>query len=447
MRRRDQGRDMVAASKEGERRNEIGQTAQQLALYHCSDDGLGNLMEAQRSFKCPRLSEVQLKGAKPPSIRALAFAHSAVTTGTGVWSEMNDLVQDNPELGALRDGLVNTLAASRADNTFKTYAPMVKAWEVFAGKHGMGAFPASRAGLLLYLQGRMDRAKMLGNRESNVINPLYAIDFAHRVRGLDLPSTDPMFGLVIEAARKTLGRPTVRKKAATKELVKAIVRALIEDPSNPKLSNLRVVLYCQLAFVLEARWDNVVEVCPNHIFDYDSHIVVFVERSKTDTYREGAFVPILDTGDPSGVCALLRFQLGAIAGLGEGQGFKSIFRRVNWGKVRGEYLRQEVMGYDLMLESVRKALSLLGEDPLDYGLHSFRSGAASHAEAGKDIPLALGPQGGDLVSAPRLPLSAPVMPSRLLEKHGGWCPNSRARLGYVDEAPEAAFLIPASLRL
>ena len=129
-------------------------------------DGLGNLLAAQQSFKCPRLEEVKLKGAAPPSLRALAFAHQATLSGVGVWNELEELARANPELHRLREGLTKTVAASRAENTFKVYTPMVAAWEGFANLHGLCAFPASRAGLLLYLQGRFERALDSGTRES-----------------------------------------------------------------------------------------------------------------------------------------------------------------------------------------------------------------------------------------------------------------------------------------
>ena len=58
----------------------------------------------------------------------------------------------------------------------------------------------------------------------------------------------------------------------------------------------------------------------------------------------------------------------------EGSELLPLFRRIDRGKVRGQYFRAEGIGYSRMSECVKAALFAIGEDPSRYGLHSFRSG-------------------------------------------------------------------------
>ena len=60
-------------------------------------------------------------------------------------------------------------------------------------------------------------------------------------------------------------------------------------------------------------------------------------------------------------------------------------------------------------------------DPDRFGLHSFRAGAASHAN------------------------SQPDLPDRLKTRHGGWAPNSTAAVGYVHETLQNALMVPKAL--
>jgi len=58
-----------------------------------------------------------------------------------------------------------------------------------------------------------------------------------------------------------------------------------------------------------------------------------------------------------------------------------------------------------------------------YGLHSFRSGAAT--EVGKDTSI----------------------DSRLHDRHGGWAVNSTAKDGYIEESEENLLRVPMHLSI
>ena len=113
-----------------------------------------------------------------------------------------------------------------------------------------------------------------------------------------------------------------------------------------------------------------------------------------------------------------------------GQDSKSIFRRVNSTPGKGEFFRDECMSYSLVREGIKKALAEVGENPSDYALHSFRSGAKSHVDKKqKGLP------------------ECERIPERLSNKHGRWVAGSKAALGYTADDAEDQLLVPNALRL
>lgn len=301
--------------------------------------------------------EIERRPKKGPTTSASLVAKKATSGDAGVWGDILHLVSSDSALGKLSQGLRESLAHSRAPATFKVYAPLVAKWENFCLEHGgKESFPASVALLLLYLQERLEEAQSKGYRESHVSSALYAVDFVHRMRGFPLVGREEVVLLLVDAAKRLLGRPVQKKRALGKEVIRGVRTKLLPSLENPDLLKLRTILFLMLSFVLTARWDDLSRVCPDHILDYGSHIVVFIEDSKTDGVREGAFTPIVDSGDPFGACALLRLWLSLIP---PGTGSVSLWRRVNRGArgpERGQYLRAEALAYSSMWKDISKSL-------------------------------------------------------------------------------------------
>ena len=95
-----------------------------------------------------------------------------------------------------------------------------------------------------------------------------------------------------------------------------------------------------------------------------------------DQYRQGEFVPIDDSDDSRSACALIRAVRAAVGTAGR---HLPISRKVGIGSKRGTYLRTQALGYGRVRELVRKTMQDVGMDPDRFGLHSFRSAAASQS--------------------------------------------------------------------
>ena len=100
------------------------------------------------------------------------------------------------------------------------------------------------------------------------------------------------------ATRRALGRPVTKKTAILKSEVTAMLDFAIPDFDHLDWYAFRAGLFAVLVFCLEARFDDLIDMCPGSFFDYGGYIVVFVEHRKMYQNREGEFVP---TYHPTGI--------------------------------------------------------------------------------------------------------------------------------------------------
>ena len=371
----------------------------------------------------PGRAERVTKGHKGPTGAQLELASSLSESGVGIWSEMDKLVTADPSLSVLRDGCAEAMVMAKAANTTATYKGAVGRWQLFAAGRGCSVpFPVNEALFLLFLTEELSRARDKGLKAGVVLNCVYGVNLVCAMLSVPGPGTLASVSLMTSSARLQLARPTVRKKAASKLVIAKLCDHLLPgcDPSKWDWINLRTALFASLGFVLTGRWSELNELIPADLTDYGEHFAAFIEVRKCDQFREGSVVPFVNTGEIKGVCNLLRVFMGLMP---EGSELKPLFRRIDRGKVRGQFFRSEGIGYSRMSECVKDALVAIGEDPKRYGLHSFRSGGATEVA------------------------SRPGFDPRGLEKHGGWAPNSGSMPGYIEDSAVIAMIVPNLLAL
>ena len=371
----------------------------------------------------PDLGQALVKGHPGISSRGKLVAKGLVNSGLGVWKEIDQLVEAEPSLEELQKGLAETINMSRADSTLEVYATPIREWEEFASEHGGSPFPVEVALFLLFLQKRVIHDRVKGNKAGGLCNRVYGVDLMCGMSNLPRPGSDPAVKLLVSSAKRQLGRPTIKKKACNKgNLVKVVnyLVPILDRKEGINLIDLRTALFCSLGFVLEGRWQELTGLHPDDLFDYGGHMVAFIEVRKTSQYREGAFVPFIDSGEEKGVCNLLRLYLSYLP---EGSGHLPLFRRLDRGRLAGYIPRAKAIGYSRMSELVKGALGDCKLDPSLYGLHSFRSRGATRVASDKSIN------------------------NRLGNKHGGWVAGSAAQEGYVEESEENLMRVPLSLAL
>ena len=144
------------------------------------------------------------------------------------------------------------------------------------------------------------------------------------------------------------------------------------------------------------------------IFMFPSHVKCFIQQSKTDQYREGAWVIVAATGKPTcPVVMLLRYM--ALADIVPGSSDEFLFKPLVFKKLFNNHtLRSGKLSYSTCRDLFRDALASLGLDPSLCGLHSLRAGGASAA-------------------------AAVGISDQLFKKHSRWLSDT-AKDGYVTES-------------
>lgn len=88
-----------------------------------------------------------------------------------------------------------------------------------------------------------------------------------------------------------LGKPKAKKEPITSEMLKALVTSKISDKS-PSLSDLRTVALCLLGYAGFFRFSELCSIRACDIKFFPTYVSIFLESSKTDQFRDGAWVAI-----------------------------------------------------------------------------------------------------------------------------------------------------------
>ena len=118
------------------------------------------------------------------------------------------------------------------------------------GTIGKSAFPADKPVSALFLQQLENEAVGKGTKGSVVPDTVYAVDYAHNLRGLELPGKFEPARLLCCATGRLLARPVIKKRPVEKKEV-AIVSMLdfvVPDFSDINLDTIRAALFAVLSF-------------------------------------------------------------------------------------------------------------------------------------------------------------------------------------------------------
>ena len=186
------------------------------------------------------------------------------------------------------------------------------------------------------------------------------------------------------------------------------------------LLNLRIMLLCVLSFMGFLRFSEVINIKRSDIILHKTHISIFIEKSKTDIYREGHWLHLAKL--QSVLCPLKLLQkyieMGNIDKLSEKFLFRQIIRSKNGFRLK-EF--DKPISYTTVRETLLIELKRIELDPKIFGLHSLRSGGATAAAN-------LG------------------VKDRLFQKHGRW-KSEKVKNSYVHEDIKTLLSVSKNLGL
>ena len=217
--------------------------------------------------------------------------------------------------------------------------------------------------------------------------------------------------------RRKLACATTKKEPITLKILSTLVSRF--GQKDAPLSDIPTLSVCLLGFAGFFRFNEMDKICESDIVVYEKHTEIFIESSKTDQLRDGAWVVIVRTGTPLYPVAMLKcfMRMANMTGAHDKHLFRAIVSTKNCQKLRDS----GSVSYTRIRELVLEKLSAIGLDPKRFGLHSLCSGGVSvAANAG--------------------------VPDRMFKRHGRWR-SENAKDGYVKDSLKECLLVSQNLGL
>ena len=270
--------------------------------------------------------------------------------------------------------------------------------------------------LTLFITSMVQSAEKL----SKITQTFYGLKFLHDITGRKNPCENKMAITALESASRILSKPIQKKEPIKPRHLRKLGKMLTENPKS--LPNYRTLAICCVAFSGFLRFSEVANLRRSDISFHSTYMKVFIEKSKTDIYRDGAHVLIAKTGSLSCPYEILRKYI-ELANIPE-TSREYIFRAITFFKKQDVYKlrsKDRPISYSRTREIVLGAFDKIGLDKKNFGLHSLRAGGAT-AAANAGIK------------------------DRLFKRHGRWR-SENAKDGYIKDNLSSLLSVSLSLGL
>ena len=312
--------------------------------------------------------------------------------------------------------LPDLLNESRASNTVSNYRTGFLRWKKWALSNGFAerdVLPARAFHVALYLVSIIQQS----NSCSPLINAFYSIKWIHSLYDKVSPTDSNLVKNVLEAAKRRLAKRVSKKESISVELLTSMYNSLY---SEGNVYNQRTICACLIAYSGFLRSSELLAIKRSDIIIDNTHMSIFFEHSKTDIFRDGAWVLISRTN--SELCPVMNTERYLKWASIQDDSDKFIFRNLT-KCISGYILRTEnkALSYTRLRELFMEAFKPHVSDISRYGLHGLRAGGASAAANHR-------------------------VPDRLFKRHGRWR-SENAKDGYVRDELNERLKVSQSLGL
>ncbi|XP_072175243.1 integrase/recombinase xerD homolog [Diadema setosum] len=305
------------------------------------------------------------------------------------------------------------LVGARSDNTTRKYFSAFQKWEAFISSEGGNAIPAEPIHVAVYITSLLKEGASL----SVIQSAIYAVKWAHGVRGLPDPTDNAFVKNLLESAKRRPYKSVKRRDIISSD---EIIQLCEKYDGSEDLLVLRDLAYIVISFAGFLRFNEMQSLRASDICFYDDHMSLQLNKSKTDQYRKGSTV-VLSRGESSACPLRVLKNYMEKAGINVGSD-QFIFRPAFCTKgARSLVKMNKKLSYTRARETVVARLKEVSCKP-NLGLHSLRAGGAS-AAAKSALP-----------------------DTRLWKRHGRWR-SEKAKDGYVEESLEHLLSVSKALRL
>ena len=279
-----------------------------------------------------------------------------------MWSDLRAAVpQGSSALQSLASSPPDVALASRAPSTstsFKYFSSYIR-WRSWAREHGLTVFPASPFHFAIYLRHLLTEAK----------SAVHSIAWFHLLGDEPSPSDHPLVKSTLAVAQRLLAHQTTKKEPITVSQLEQLVASKADSMAS--LYNIRSVVICLLAFAAFLRFDALVR---SGVKIENNMLKSFIQSSKTDQYRDGAWVVVASSRKATCPVAMINRYLDR-AGLSYDS---PLFFQLSKTKC-GYKPRSKGLSYSRLRELVLEAFKDIVPDIPAIGAHSLRSGGATAA--------------------------------------------------------------------
>ena len=250
------------------------------------------------------------------------------------WQELASL--QDPDLCELANSLPAVVLRGKAPSTVKKYSGAFLRWKRWAQKKKteIRILPACPLHVALYLTFLICKSAT----SAPVVEASNALSWAHQLACVEDPTQCLLVKQVLEGAKRILAHRTQKKEPITPAILEQLVSKFAGKEAS--LSDVRIVTICLIGFAGFLRFNEIANLKESDVRVFDEHMELFIESSKTDQYRDGAWVTIARSGFPTCPVQMLErySKLGGIGGSPEMLLFRGIVHTKSGEQLRKGYL-------------------------------------------------------------------------------------------------------------
>ena len=152
-----------------------------------------------------------------------------------MWQDFQDSIP--PRLLSIAEDLKQTVFASKAGGTIRTYLGGFNSWKRWAKFNGLNYLPANPFHVAMYLQIILQSA----SSASPINSAVYSIDWVHGLAGFQKVSSHCLVQSMMGASKRVLAKPKNRKEPITPEMLQQLEESLKDKSCVASCKNSRIM--------------------------------------------------------------------------------------------------------------------------------------------------------------------------------------------------------------
>lgn len=178
----------------------------------------------------------------------------------------------------LAESMSKHLVSSKSQGTVKKYHSSFKKWQDFTLRENFSCIISQPIYVALYLTQLIDT----GCSVSVIQSAIYSIKWAHKLHNYEDPTDNSYVTNLLETMRRNLSVPKTKKSIVTSEQIISLCKIYSDSQDILVLRDLSIIV---LSFACFLCFDEVRSLHCKDIKLFDSHISLYLSKSKCDQYR------------------------------------------------------------------------------------------------------------------------------------------------------------------